>query len=174
MIKRFKVIALALGAAALVGFMYKPAAVLIFHIMEPKFICPIEYNDEMKLRSDGYGDGAFGSKRNNGRLHLGIDLEAPVGTPVKAAKSGRASAKKNGGMGKYVVIRHIDGTKTVYGHLSKIFVVNNEPVRRGDIIGEVGKTGNAWNPCMLPHLHFELRIDEDPVDPLAGYMQFGK
>ncbi len=174
MIKRFKAIALVLGAAALVVVLYKPVAVLIFHIKEPKFICPIEYNDEMRLRNDGYGDGAFGAKRNNGRLHLGIDLQAPVGTPVRAAKSGKAFAKTNAGMGKYIVIQHIDGTKTLYGHLSKMFVINGEPVRRGDIIGEAGKTGNAWNPCMLPHLHFEIRIDEEPVDPLAGYMQFGK
>lgn len=172
MIKRLKIIALIVVISLTALFLYKPAAVLIFHINEPKFICPIDYDDEMKLRNDGYGDGAFGSKRNNGRLHLGIDLQAPVGTPVRAAKSGRAFAKKNGGMGKYVVIQHIDGTKTTYGHLSKMFVVNNEPVKRGDIIGEVGKTGNAWNPTMLPHLHFELRIGEDPVDPLSGYMQF--
>ncbi len=172
MLKRIKVIALVIGAAALVAVLYKPTAVFIFHITEPKFICPIDYNDEMRLRKDGYGDGTFGAKRNNGRLHLGIDLQAPIGTPVKAAKSGKAYAKKNSGMGKHVVIRHIDGTKTIYGHLSKTFVISGEPVKRGDIIGEVGKTGNAWNPTMLPHLHFEIRIGEDPVDPLSGYMQF--
>jgi murein DD-endopeptidase MepM/ murein hydrolase activator NlpD len=171
MLKRIKAIALILSAAALAAVLYNPAAVLIFRIKEPKFICPIEYNNELRLRKDGYGDGAFGSKRNNGRLHLGIDLQAPVGTPVKAAKSGKAFAKKNNGMGKYVVIQHIDGTKTRYGHLSKTFVVSGEPVKRGDIIGEVGKTGNAWNPTMLPHLHFEIRIGDDPVDPLSGYMQ---
>lgn len=172
--KRFKAVALIIGAAALVIFLYKPVAVLIFHIREPKFLCPITYDETMRLRSDGYGEGSFGAKRNHGRLHLGIDLQAPVGTPVKAAKSGRAFAKKNAGMGKYVVIEHIDGSKSIYGHLSKMFVMNGQPVTRGDIIGEVGKTGNAWNPCMLPHLHFEIRIGEDPVDPLAGYMQLGK
>lgn len=174
MIKRFKIIASIVVVAFATLFLYKPVAILIFHITEPKFLCPIGYYDEMKLRSDGYGEGEFGAKRSGGRLHLGIDLQAPVGTSVKAAKSGRAFAKSNAGMGKYVVIEHIDGTKTIYGHLSKMFVVKGEPVRRGDIIGEVGKTGNAWNPCMLPHVHFEIRIGEDPVDPLAGYMQSGK
>jgi murein DD-endopeptidase MepM/ murein hydrolase activator NlpD len=174
MIKRVKAIALVLGIAALTAVLYKPVVILAFHIKEPKFLCPIAYYDEVKLRSDGYGEGMFGAKRSGGRLHLGIDLQAPVGTPVRAAKSGRAFASKNAGMGKYVVIKHIDGSKTIYGHLSKMFVVNSEPVRRGDIIGEVGKTGNAWNPCMLPHVHFEIKIGEDPVDPLAGYMQLGK
>ncbi len=174
MIKRFKVIASIIIVAATALFLYKPVAILIFHIKEPKFLCPIEYGERMKLRNDGYGEGEFGAKRNNGRLHLGIDLQAPVGTPVRAAKSGKAFAKKNAGMGKHVVIEHIDGSKTIYGHLSKMFVINGEPVKKGDIIGEVGKTGNAWNPCMLSHLHFEIRIDDDPVDPLSGYMQLGK
>lgn len=174
MIRRIEIIGLIAVAAALAIFLYKPVAIFIFHIKEPKFLCPIAYDDEIKVRNDCYGDGAFGTKRNGGRLHLGIDLKAPVGTPVRAAKSGRASAKKNAGMGKYVVIEHIDGSRSIYGHLSKMFVTNGEPVRMGDVIGEVGKTGNAWNPCMLPHLHFEIRIGDEPVDPFAGYMRLGK
>lgn len=174
MIRRIKIIGLIVGIAALALFLYKPVSILIFHIKEPKFLCPIDYDETMRLRSDGYGEGEFGAKRNRGRLHLGIDLQAPIGTPVRAAKSGKAFAKRNPGMGKYIVIEHIDGSKSIYGHLSKMFVMKGQPVNRGDIIGEVGKTGNAWNPCILSHLHFEIRIGEDPVDPLAGYMQLGK
>ena len=162
------IIVLAVGAAALI---YNPVRILVFHIMEPKFICPVEA-DEAKIRSDGWGDGGFGAKRNGGRLHLGIDLQAPIGSPVRAAKSGLAVAKKNWGMGNFVVIKHIDGSKTIYGHLSKMFIdPRGEKVKIGDIIGEVGKTGNARNPCILPHLHFELWVDNEPVDPLAGYMK---
>lgn len=169
--RRVKIILIAVFFISLAVFLAKPVSVLVFHIMEPKFLCPIDYKEEVKIRSDGYGEGLFGAKRNGGRIHLGIDLQAPVGSSVRAAKSGRAAAKKNAGMGKYIVINHIDGSKTIYGHLSKTFVSNGEKVRMGDIIGEVGKTGNAWNPCMLPHLHFEIRIDDEPVDPLAGYMR---
>ncbi len=171
-LKNIMIAVLIIGAAAA---LYRPVSVLIFHIREPKFLCPINYNSDLKLRSDGYGTGEFGDKRRGGRLHLGIDLQAPIGTPVMAAKSGHAFIGKKGiGMGKHIIIKHPDGTKTIYGHLSKIFVMNNQPVKRGDIIGEVGKTGNARNPCMLPHLHFEIRIDDEPVDPLAGYMQTAK
>lgn len=158
--------------AAGVAFVYKPVSILVFHITEPKFLCPLA---EMKIREDAYGSGLFGAKRNGGRLHLGIDLQGPVGTPVRAAKSGMALPGSNRGMGKYVVIRHIDGTKTVYGHLLKTFIPGKgEKVKRGDIIGEVGKTGNAWNRRMRPHLHFEIWIDGEPVDALAGYMQVDK
>ncbi len=173
LLKKIKVILLIAAVVGLAVFLYRPVSVLTFHIAEPKFLCPLHTN-ETKIRNDAYGDGEFGAKRSGGRLHLGIDLQAPVGTPVKAAKSGQAFAKKNRGMGKYVVIGHPDGTKSIYGHLFKMFVTNGQRVRRGDIIGEVGKTGNARNPSMLPHLHFEIWIDEEPVDPLAGYMEFAK
>ena len=157
--------------ATAIFLLYKPVAILVFHITEPKFLCPVAI-DETKIRNDGYGDGCFGAKRNGGRIHLGVDLQAPIGTPVFAAKSGLAVGRSNRGMGKFVVIQHIDGTKTIYGHLSKAFIdQRGENVKIGDIIGEVGKTGNAWNPCMLPHLHFEIWIDGEPVDPFSGYMK---
>lgn len=171
MLKKIKIIFALLVLAVFVVAVYKPVEILIFHLMEPKFILPVAA-PETKIRNDDYGDGTFGAKRSGGRLHLGIDLAAPVGTPVKAGKSGLATSKSSSGMGKYVVIQHVDGTKTVYGHLSKTFVdARGEKVKKGDIIGEVGKTGNARNPCMVAHLHFELWIDGEPIDPLAGYMQ---
>lgn len=171
MLKRIRLIIVLFVLAAVAIGLYKPVAIFLFHIMEPKFLYPV-VTQEAKIRNDGYGEGAFGTKRSGGRIHLGVDLKAPIGAPVMAAKSGLAVAKENRGMGKFVVIQHIDGSKTVYGHLSKTFVdARGEKIKRGDIIGEVGKTGNARNPCILPHLHFEIWMDDEPVDPLAGYMR---
>lgn len=173
--RRVKKIAVVILIISLAIFLYKPASILIFHIQEPKFLCPIDSNGGIKIRSDGYGSGEFGAKRSGGRLHLGIDIQAKIGTPVKAAKSGKAYVgKQNKGMGKHIIIKHPDGTQTIYGHLSKIFIANRQKVKRGDIIGEVGKTGNAWRRAILPHLHFEIRIDGEPVDPFAGYMEVKK
>ncbi|MFH0771064.1 MAG: M23 family metallopeptidase [Candidatus Omnitrophota bacterium] len=172
--KRIKQVVLIVVFTGLAAFLYRPASIFIFHIAEPKFLCPLDLNGGIKIRSDSFGTGEFGAKRNGGRLHLGVDIEGPIGTPVRAAKSGRAFPKKSAGMGRYIVIKHPDNSTTIYGHLSKVFVMSNQKVRRADIIGEVGKTGNAWNPSMVSHLHFEIRIDDEPVNPLAGYMQTAK
>jgi len=171
MLKKIRIIAAIAAAVILAAALYGPLRVFSFRIMEPKFIVPVA-TTEAKVRSDSYGNGTFGAKRRGGRLHLGVDLSAPVGTPVYAAKSGNAVSKHSRGMGNFVVINHIDGSRTVYGHLLKTFVdPRGEKVKRGDIIGEVGKTGNAWNPCMVAHLHFEIWVGDQPVDPMAGYMQ---
>jgi murein DD-endopeptidase MepM/ murein hydrolase activator NlpD len=134
------------------------------------FLCPIEYKGEMVIRSDARGDGFFSAKRNGYRVHEGIDLLAEVGTPVLAARSGRVvSATHNKGMGNYIIIRHPQNLITVYGHLSAISVRKNEFVRQGEVIGRVGKTGNANFRDIQPHLHFEARINSIPQDPL-GYL----
>jgi murein DD-endopeptidase MepM/ murein hydrolase activator NlpD len=87
--------------------------------------------------------------------------------PVLASRSGIvASAKQVKGMGKYVFIRHFGGYSTLYGHLSAIKVKKNQIVRRGTVIGLVGKTGNANYRSILPHLHFEIRKNGIPQDPL--------
>ena len=169
--KKIFMIVIVAAVTGIAALLCRPVQILAFHVMEPKFICPVD-TAETKIRSDGWGEGGFGAKRNGGRIHLGVDLQAPIGKPVRAAKSGLAVAKTNRGMGNFIVIKHIDGTKTIYGHLSKMFVdPRGEKVKIGDMIGEVGRTGNARNPCILPHLHFELWIDNEPVDPLAGYMK---
>ena len=69
-------------------------------------------------------------------------------------------------MGNYIIISHRDNIITIYGHLSNIFVRKNDYVRQGQVIGTVGKTGNARAVDMLPHLHFEVRKNGVPVDPL--------
>lgn len=138
---------------------------------EPSFAWPVGAPDRYALRHDVYGAGTFGSHRSGGRSHNGIDLAAPVGAPVVAAKSGVARhGQKRNGMGKYLEVYHPDGCVTLYGHLSKILVANGQPVSRGQPIGLVGKTGNARPKAIQPHLHFELRLRGVPVDPLDGYL----
>lgn len=131
------------------------------------FICPIEYKSDILIRKDNRGDGLFASSRSGRRIHKGIDLLAPVGTPVITAKSGKVvSATQNRGMGKYVIIRHRGNLITIYGHLSEILTRKGNYVRQGQVIGSVGKTGNAKSRDMLPHLHFEIRKNGVPQDPL--------
>ena len=131
------------------------------------FICPISYKNDIVIRNDNRGDGLFASSRSGRRLHKGLDLLADVGTSVYAAKSGRVvSATQNKGMGKYIIIRHRSNLLTIYGHLSNCFVSKGDYVRQDQVIGSVGKTGNAKAAGMLPHLHFEIRKDGVPLDPL--------
>lgn len=131
------------------------------------FICPIKYKSDIIIRNDNRGDGLFASARNGKRMHKGLDLLADVGFAVYAAKSGKiVSATQNKGMGKYIIIRHRDNIITIYGHLSNIFVCREDYVRQGQVIGSVGKTGNARSAHMLPHLHFEIRKNGVPRDPL--------
>jgi murein DD-endopeptidase MepM/ murein hydrolase activator NlpD len=135
---------------------------------EPAFKCPIAINSSegVVIRNDAWGDGEFGSKRSNGRTHAGIDIQAPVGTPVMASKSGLAfRLNVPTGYGKYVLIYHPDGGITLYGHLSDWNIDSGARVRRGDVIGFVGKTGNAKSKLIEPHLHFEIRKDNVPQDP---------
>jgi murein DD-endopeptidase MepM/ murein hydrolase activator NlpD len=102
-------------------------------------------------------------------LHHGVDVAAPEGTPVRAMKSGRVeSAGARGGYGLTVIISHGSNMRTLYAHLSRIDVKAGGRVTGGDVIGAVGRTGNATGP----HLHFEvLRRGraEDPVPLLGGF-----
>jgi len=103
-------------------------------------------------------------------FHTGVDLADPLGTPVFAAADGvvalaRPMTDATGalvGYGNYVVIQHDAGLKTLYGHLLAIGVREGDVVKRGQLIGLVGSTGNSTGP----HTHFEVRIDDSPVDPL--------
>jgi murein DD-endopeptidase MepM/ murein hydrolase activator NlpD len=135
------------------------------------FLSPIEYKTDIIIRSDSRGDGFFAANRNGSRIHQGLDLFAPLGAKVLAAQGGLViSVRENRGMGRYVVIRHLGGITTIYGHLLKIYAFKNQFVRQGDLIGLVGKTGNANHPAIQPHLHFEVRENGIPQDPL-GYLE---
>lgn len=147
--------------------LYEPASIAFFKLTEPYFACPIKSSlDKITIRNDVFGEGGYGAKRRNGRLHAGIDISAPVGTPVYASKSGLAFfGNVPTGYGKYVMIYHPDGTQTFYGHLSDWNGNVPRKVHRDELIGFVGKTGNAANKLMQPHLHFEIRKEGNPVNP---------
>jgi murein DD-endopeptidase MepM/ murein hydrolase activator NlpD len=100
-----------------------------------------------------------------GRMHEGIDIAVGYGTPIHAAASGTVIFSGwMGGYGNFVIIDHGGGMATAYGHQSAI-AVGLGPVSQGQVIGYVGCTGH----CFGPHLHFEVRINGSPVDPL-GYL----
>lgn len=92
----------------------------------------------------------------------GVDLAAPIGTPIMAAASGTVVISKNGGWnggyGSYVVISHPNGTQTLYGHMTKSIVEQGEIVSQGQLIGYVGNTGKSTGP----HVHFEVRGAKNP------------
>jgi len=135
------------------------------------FLYPIEYKRDFVIRNDSRGYGFFSASRSGNRLHQGVDLLADTGTPVRASRSGLVtSAKQSKGMGNFVMIKHSGNIVTLYGHLYKIYVKQNQFVRQGQIIGSVGKTGNASYQDMQPHLHFEVRKNGIPQDPLE-YLQ---
>ncbi|MCW2974218.1 MAG: peptidase [Thermoleophilia bacterium] len=98
-----------------------------------------------------------------GRLHAGVDLAAPTGTPIHAAASGVVTwASWMSGYGNMVQIQHAGILSTGYGHQSQIAVHVGQLVNQGEVIGYVGCTGH----CFGPHVHFETRENGNPVDPM--------
>nr|WP_026074315.1 M23 family metallopeptidase [Brevibacillus massiliensis] len=106
----------------------------------------------------------FGSRW--GRMHKGIDLwnENKGNTPILAAKSGTVieAGTTRAGYGQLVVLDHGDGLNTFYAHMRKILVTVGQEVNQGDVLGYMGNTGDSTNY----HLHFEVRQDDTPVNPL--------
>ena len=101
-----------------------------------------------------------------GRLHAGIDLPAPDGTPIRAADSGRVViAAVTGGYGNYTCIQHTGSLSTCYAHQSRFGTSQGASVSKGQVVGYVGNTGNSFGS----HLHFEVRVNGSPVDPM-GYL----
>jgi murein DD-endopeptidase MepM/ murein hydrolase activator NlpD len=101
-----------------------------------------------------------------GRLHAGIDISAPSGTPIRAADSGRVVLLGfTGGYGNYTCVQHTSSMSTCYAHQSGYATSNGAGVRQGQVIGYVGNTGHSFGA----HLHFEVRIGGSPVDPM-GYL----
>ena len=97
-------------------------------------------------------------------MHTGVDLASPRGTPIYAAGDGIVEkAGWSSGYGNYTLLRHVNGYETGYGHQSKIIVKPGDKVRQGQLIGYVGSTGNSTGN----HLHFEIKINGNFVDPLS-------
>ena len=114
--------------------------------------------------SSGFSSGRFHPILKIYRPHHGLDYAAATGTPVSAVGDGTVLfAGRRGEYGNLIILKHRNGYKTYYGHLSKIAkgVRNGAKVDQGSIIGYVGATGLATGP----HLHYEVRIDDRPVNP---------
>jgi murein DD-endopeptidase MepM/ murein hydrolase activator NlpD len=111
--------------------------------------------------ADGVVTSGFGKRW--GRMHEGIDIAAPIGTPIWAAAAGTViHAGWLSGYGSLVVVDHGNGLATAYAHASAILVVLGQQVSQGETIALVGSTGHSTGP----HLHFEVRINGVAVDPL--------
>jgi murein DD-endopeptidase MepM/ murein hydrolase activator NlpD len=105
-----------------------------------------------------------------GVLHPGVDLAAPEGTPYYAAAAGKVIvARWNGGYGYNVMIDHGGGIVTVYGHSSRLLVKEGQFVQAGEKIALVGNTGHSFGS----HLHYEIRLNDKPIEPLAFMRQHG-
>lgn len=115
---------------------------------------------------EGRVGSSFGEREDpingEGAFHPGIDIEAPNGTLVRAAADGDVTGENMGsGYGRTVVLDHGHDLLTLYGHLSAIAVVPGQHVLRGQVIGYVGQSGRATGP----HLHYEVRVHNVPVNP---------
>jgi len=110
--------------------------------------------------------GPFGEYRGPNSYHSGLDIDGfgRYGAPVAASASGTVVlvASLDWGYGTYIIIRHADGSETLYAHLSDVYVSQGQAVGQGEQIGAIGCTGY----CTGPHLHFEIRIGGVPVDPI--------
>lgn len=105
-----------------------------------------------------------GFGRRWGRLHEGIDMAGPVGTPIHVTGDGVVTfAGRSGAYGNLIKIRHELGTETRYAHLSRIHVKVGDRVSQGDRIGDMGNTGRSTGP----HLHYEVRMNGRAVDPMS-------
>ena len=101
-----------------------------------------------------------------GRLHAGVDIASPLGTPIRAAEAGQVVIRGPvGGYGNYVCMQHTRELSTCYAHMSRFMTEKGAVVRQGQVIGLVGCTGH----CFGDHLHFETRVGGRPVDP-QGYL----
>jgi murein DD-endopeptidase MepM/ murein hydrolase activator NlpD len=105
------------------------------------------------------------------RLHQGIDFAAPAGTPIRAAGDGQVQmAGLNGNYGLYVRLRHNGSLTTAYAHMSRVAVRTGQRLQQGQVVGYVGSSGLSTGP----HLHYELHVDNRPVNPLNLRMPTGR
>jgi murein DD-endopeptidase MepM/ murein hydrolase activator NlpD len=115
---------------------------------------------------EGRVASSFGEREDpingEGAFHTGVDIDAPYGTPVRAAGDGDVTGAQMGvGYGREVTLDHGHDVVTLYGHLSAVAVYPGQHVTRGEIIGYVGESGRATGP----HLHYEVRLHNVPVNP---------
>ena len=129
---------------------------------------------EVGTRNIGIGTGEFAVPLSHytlppafkyrwGRLHGGVDLAVDEGTPVYAADNGKVIVAEDSGngYGSYIILDHQNGFKTLYGHNSRLLVSVGDVVGKGEKIALSGNTGNSTGP----HLHFEVQVNDEKVDP---------
>jgi murein DD-endopeptidase MepM/ murein hydrolase activator NlpD len=120
-------------------------------------------NEQMTRIASGFGfrNDPFTKVR---KMHNGMDFSAPPGTPIFATGDGEVTDADNSrsGYGKLIIIKHGFGYETYYAHLDDYKVRVGQKVKRGDIIGTCGNTGRSQGP----HLHYEVRINDEPVNPI--------
>jgi murein DD-endopeptidase MepM/ murein hydrolase activator NlpD len=125
---------------------------------------------------DGTLEGGFGGRRNpfgggGYEFHSGQDIEAGWGAPVVSGAAGKVSfVGWQNGYGQLVVVDHGGGLTTRYGHLSHIDVALDQMVSRGELLGKIGSTGRSTGP----HLHYEVRINDQAVNPLPYLLLNGQ
>lgn len=143
-------------------------------VTPPTPVAPLP--SEFSFPVAGYGPEAvisvFGDKRGSSRLHEGIDIKAPKGTPVVAVVDGFVERIKDGGNGgRQLYLRDARGRLFYYAHLDSWSVEEYAAVRAGDQLGTVGDTGNARSTT--PHLHFEVLLGKarEAIDPLPFWVR---
>ena len=124
------------------------------------------------VRQDAKGDGHFGAPRSGRRRHRGVDLLAPLGSPVRAIQSGRVTqVGTHRGLGHFVELVHRHDLTSLYAHLATTQVQQGDRVTQGQVIGTVGKTGNARHPWISPHVHVEVARGGAVIDPATLGLQ---
>lgn len=148
-------------AAAAGGF-----AALVNGMAEPDAAPQAAPSGRMHWPVAGEVTSGFGERKNplgaGNDFHPGVDIAGEEGTPIAAAAAGRVvSAGPDGGYGNLIVVDDGNGVTTRYGHCSQIYARVGDAVAPGQTIGAVGSTGRSTGP----HLHFEVRVNDQPVDP---------
>ncbi len=137
----------------------------------PPLSSPEQYLPDKRNFFNGYMWPAQGTLTSGygwrwGRMHKGIDVAGPIGTPIVAAATGEVifAGWNSGGYGNLVKLKHTDGSVTLYAHNNKILVRRGQKVRQGQLIAEMGSTGYSTGP----HLHFEIRTNgTTAINPIA-------
>lgn len=110
---------------------------------------------------DGFGK-RMDPFSGEGAMHTGVDITAPMGTPIKATADGIVMfANWNYGYGRCVIVDHGNGYQTLYGHMSHIDVIDGQEIRQGETVGLVGSSGRSTGT----HVHYEVRVHSTPVNP---------
>jgi murein DD-endopeptidase MepM/ murein hydrolase activator NlpD len=133
----------------------QPAVGSVVTIPSVQPVQQLSFTSNFGIRSDPF--------QGTARMHAGVDIPGPSGTPIYATADGIVGrAERSGGYGNLVELEHGKGIQTRYGHLSRILVAAGARVKRGQLIALMGSTGRSTGP----HLHYEVRMDGHAVNPV--------